>query len=287
MGVLENKVAVITGSSKGLGFGIASAYAAEGASVVLTSRTASTVEQAVDTLRQKGFKVNGFPCDVGDLSAVQALRDHALLTFGKLDIWVNNAGSAGPYGPTASIPVEAYERVLRTNIYGVYYGSIVAVQHFLTAGGGKLINLLGRGDNGPVAFQNAYAPTKIWVKSFTLALAKEYAEKNIGIFAFNPGLVETDMMQQVESIQGYEARLQGVKTIMRMWGNPPDVPAQKAVWLASSATDGKTGLEIQILKFPRIMTGALQEAGRRLTGRKGDDIPLNITLIPPAEKPSP
>jgi len=282
MGILENKVAVITGSSRGLGLAIARAYAAEGAAVVITARSASTVEQSVALLRNEGFKASGITSDVSVLEQVQALADYARATFNGLDIWVNNAGVAGAYGPTADIPVTDYERVLKTNIFGTYYGSIVALKHFLPQQHGKLINLLGRGDSGPVKFQNAYAPSKAWVRSFTLALAQEYADKGIGIFAFNPGLVETDMMQQVSAIQGYESRLQPLKTIMRMWGNPPEVPAKKALWLASSATDGKTGLNVQVLRFPRIATGALKEGLRRLTGRNVEDLPLDVTSIPSA-----
>ncbi|MBZ0286989.1 MAG: SDR family NAD(P)-dependent oxidoreductase, partial [Anaerolineae bacterium] len=118
MGMLDNKVAVITGSSRGLGLAIAQLYAQEGAAVVLTARTASRVERAVETLVKSGAKATGIASDVGDLQQVKALRDHALATFGKIDIWVNNAGLSGVYGPTAHIPVDSFERVLQTNIYG-------------------------------------------------------------------------------------------------------------------------------------------------------------------------
>jgi NAD(P)-dependent dehydrogenase (short-subunit alcohol dehydrogenase family) len=282
MGMLDNKVAVITGSSRGLGFAIAQLYAQEGASVVLTARTASTVERAVDSLVKSGAKVTGITCDVGNLEQVRALRDHALATFGKIDIWVNNAGVSGVYGPTAHIPVDSFERVLQTNIYGTYYGSILALEYFIPRHIGKLINLLGRGSEmKPVKFQNAYAPTKAWVKSFTLALAEEYADTGVGVYAFNPGLVATDMMSEVEAIQGYEKRLSPLKTVMRMWGNPPEVPAQKALWLASPATDGKTGLEVNVLDRQRVFTGLVQEALRRLRRIKGDEQPLHITSVPP------
>ncbi|MCB9453440.1 MAG: SDR family oxidoreductase [Anaerolineaceae bacterium] len=281
MGILDNKVAVITGSSRGLGLGIAERYAAEGAAVIITSRSEKSVERAVNTLKQQGAKVAGIACDVGDLDSVKKLRDFTLDTFGSLDIWVNNAGLSGPYGPTADLSIESYEQVLDTNIYGTYYGSVIAVRHFVAQGSGKLINLLGRGDKGPVKYQNAYAPSKIWVRSFTLALAQEYADSGVGIFAFNPGLVETDMTQQVAAIQGYEAKLNPLRTIRRMWGNPPEVPAEKALWLASAATDGKTGIEVQVLDFPRVVRGALGEGLLRLTG-KHNTVPLQIEVIPPA-----
>ncbi|MBA3870907.1 MAG: SDR family oxidoreductase [Anaerolineae bacterium] len=282
MGILDGKVAVITGSSKGLGFAIAEAYAKAGASVVLAARTKSAVEESVQELQSKGYKASGTTCDVGDYDQVKALADHAVKTFGKLDIWVNNAGVAGVYGPTAHIPRERIERVIRTNINGTYYGSIVALEHFVPQKSGKLINLLGRGDDKPVKFQNAYAPSKFWVRSFTLGLAEEYKDDGIGIYAFNPGLVDTDMLRQVDALQGYEKKLNGLSTVIRLWANPPEVPAERALWLASSATDGKTGIMTSVLGRKQIISGLLREVGRRLTRNAGPDTSLHVTTIMPS-----
>ncbi|HEY6410852.1 MAG TPA: SDR family NAD(P)-dependent oxidoreductase [Ktedonobacteraceae bacterium] len=147
MGVLEGKVAVITGSSKGLGLAIAQAYEREGAAVVLASRSSAALAEA---LERQGARASWQVTDVGDLEQVKALADHAVKMFGKIDIWVNNAGYGGIYGPTATIDTQDFERVTRTNIFGEYYGSWVALQHFLVQKtGGKLINLLGRGDITP------------------------------------------------------------------------------------------------------------------------------------------
>jgi NAD(P)-dependent dehydrogenase (short-subunit alcohol dehydrogenase family) len=169
--------------------------------------------------------------------------------------------------------------MLQTNIYVLRLDSRDGI--FVPRKGGKLINLLGRGSEmKPVKFQNAYAPTKAWVKSFTLALAEEYADTGVGVYAFNPGLVATEMMSEVEAIQGYK-RLSPLKTVMRMWGNPPEVPAQRALWLASPATDGKTGLEVKILDTRRVLTGLGQEALRRIRRIQGDDQPLHVTSVPP------
>ncbi len=281
MGILNGKVAVITGSSRGLGFAIAETYAREGASVVLAARTKSTVDESVKELLAKGYKASGAACDVGDYDQVKALADHAVTTFGKIDIWVNNAGVAGVYGPTAHIPRDRIERVIRTNINGTYYGSIIALEHFLPQKSGKLINLMGRGDDGPVKFQNAYAPSKYWVKSFTMGLAQEYKDDGIGIYAFNPGLVDTDMLRQVDSLAGYESKLKPLSTVIRLWGNTPDVPAERALWLASSATDGKTGLVEKVLGRKRIFGGLLREVGRRLRRATMPDTSLTVTTIQP------
>jgi NAD(P)-dependent dehydrogenase (short-subunit alcohol dehydrogenase family) len=282
MGLLENKVAVITGSSRGLGFAIAETYAEQGAAVVLAARTTKAVDEAVAQLRARGFRASGVACDVGNLAQVEALAEHAVQTFGQIDIWVNNAGVSGAYGPTAHLSNDSVDRVIRTNITGLYYGSVTALRHMLPRKTGKLINLLGRGESGPVKFQNAYASSKSWVRSFTLALAQEYADSGVGIYAFNPGLVDTDMLHQLEAVEGYEKKLNPLRTVMRFWANPPEVPAQKALWLASSATDGKTGLRVNVLGMPQMVGGLLRDFSRRLTGKAAPNTDLNITILPPA-----
>jgi NAD(P)-dependent dehydrogenase (short-subunit alcohol dehydrogenase family) len=279
MGQLDGKVAVITGSSRGLGYAIAEAYAREGAAVVLSARSANQLRANVDVLTSKGWRAAGFPCDVGDLDSVRSLAANAVNTFGKIDIWVNNAGVSGIYGPTADNPVERVERVIRTNILGTYYGSITALEYFLPQRSGKLINLLGRGDDKPVPMQNAYASSKAWIRSFTLALAQEYKDSGIGVFAFNPGLVDTDMLRKLESAPGYEAKLKPLSTVIQLWANDPDVPAEKALWLASPATDGKTGLAVSVLTRTLVIGGALRFLLRKITRRPQRDATLDITTV--------
>lgn len=292
MGLLEGKIAVITGGSRGFGYAMAQAFAREGACVVLASRSKEAVEQAVADVVKTGAQAIGMPCDVGDLDQVRALSEHAITAFGRYDVWVNNAGLSAPYGPAADIPVSEFEKVVRTNILGVYYGSLIAIRYFLQNGGarrpfpGKVINILGEGATRPVPMQIGYAASKSWIRSFTLALAKENKNNGIGIFAFNPGLMETDLLQKVDVISGYQSRLAPLKTVMRMWGKPPELPARKAVWLASQATDDRTGLEIKELNFFRIVTGALREGSRRLLGQAGSDWEIEINIIGPESEPS-
>lgn len=188
MKLLEGKTAVITGSSRGLGFAIAQAFAKEGAKVVLAARSEATLMQAVEQLTAQGFDAIGVVCDTSNLHNVESLASKAVSTFGRLDIWVNNAGVSGPYGTTISVSPERFKRVVDTNILGTYYGSYAAMGIFLAHGSGKLINLLGRGADGPVPFQTAYASSKAWVKSFTKSLAKEYVKSGVEVMAFNPGL---------------------------------------------------------------------------------------------------
>ncbi len=281
MGQLDGKVAVITGSSRGLGAAIAAAYAREGAAVVLSARNVDKLNQTVQALSASGGKAVACAGDVGDSAQVEALADYAVHTFGKIDIWVNNAGVSAVYGPTAEIPRQSFERVVNTNILGTYYGSLAALDRFLAQGSGKLINLLGRGDRKPVANQNAYTSSKAWVRSFTLALAQEYKDQAIGIYAFNPGLVDTDLLRKPDAVAGYEQKLKPLSTVIQMWGNPPEVPAEKALWLASAATDGKTGLEVKVLTPAVLVRGVLKLLGSKITRQPLPDVPLDITTVPP------
>jgi len=116
-----------------------------------------------------------------------------------LDIWVNNAGASGVFGPTASTPVDDFTRVVRTNILGTFHGSRVALPVFLGQGSGDLVNVYGRGDQGPVALQNAYASSKRWVRQFTESLRLETKGTGVRVHGINPGLVMTDMLGHVTS----------------------------------------------------------------------------------------
>lgn len=282
MGTLDGKVAVITGGTRGLGLAIAGAYIREGAAVVVASRSADAVAQAVARLQSNDVRVAGIPCDVGDLAQVQALKKHALDTFGQLDIWINNAGIAGPYGATAHITPEMFTAVLQTNIIGTYHGSWVAMQHFLPRHEGKLINILGAGSRRPMPMQNAYTSSKGWMKNFTTILAQEYKESGVGVYAFNPGMMITELLTQVDAVEGYEGRLASFDAVIRMFGKPPEVPAEKAVWLGSHATDGKTGLIVEQSTMFSMLGGVLKEVWRRVLRGPAPPLGLNIRTVPAA-----
>ncbi len=258
MGILDGKTAVITGGTRGIGLGIASAFARAGASVVVASRSQKSVDEAVEMIRIVGGQASGMALDVASLEDMQALAAHAVERFGRLDIWVNNAGTAGPYGPTLGITPQEFSRVIDTNILGVYYGSLAAMGYFLKQGSGKLINLLGHGYKRPVPWQNAYSASKAWVLSFTSALAVETRGSGVGVYAFNPGLVLTDLLTDVEVVAGSEHRLKNFATVIRMWAKTPEVAAQKAVWIASAATDGKTGLVVSASSTWTMLSGAVE-----------------------------
>jgi glucose 1-dehydrogenase len=281
MGLLDTKVAVITGASRGLGWAIAQAYASEGAAVVIGARTADAVHKAVAELESRGQRAAGLPCDASDPQQVEALARLAEERFGRIDVWVNNAGISCEYGPTMEVAPDSFIATTQVNIFSTYYGSMAAMRRFLPQRSGKLINLLGAGSDRPAPNQNAYGASKVWIRWFSAALAKENQDKGVEVLSFNPGLVLTDMLTHVEVVKGFAEKVRPLETILRMWANPPDVPARKAVWLASAATDGKNGLRISVLTGGLMLGGAIKEGLRRLFRRKAPPSPLKVLEVEP------
>jgi NAD(P)-dependent dehydrogenase (short-subunit alcohol dehydrogenase family) len=280
MPILKNKVAVITGGTRGLGLAMARAFAREGALVIIGSRTTDSVDQALESLRSEGLIVEGRVCDVAKVQDVGALVELAKRQFGRLDIWVNNAGISGPYGPTIDLPSQDFEAVIHTNILGTYFGSLLAMRHFIAQGSGKLINIIGAGAKRPIPFQNAYASSKAWIRNFSLALSKEVNQSGIEVIIFQPGLMDTEMIRKVDVIKGYEGRLEPFGMVIQMLGKEPGEAAEKAVWLASSATDGKNGLQARSGGMFVMLGKAANHLLRRLIGHARPEVELDINLIP-------
>lgn len=220
-------VCVVTGSSSGLGLATATALLEKGAAVMLSSNQPEPLVAAQTALAKSyGERVACQVCEVSKPGEIQALLDHTLVQFGSLDVWINNAGTSAPSGPVTDVPVTVAENLFATNILGTYYGSIAAMRYFRSKGQGRLINIVGRGEKGPVAGAVLYGSSKSWVRQFTLALAKEEPRFDIG--TFNPGLLYTDLTVNPRVLAGQEeCMLKGLKFIMPLIGDLPDRAAQR------------------------------------------------------------
>ena len=273
-GLLEGRVAVVTGSSRGLGFAMAGLLGAEGAAVVLASRSAADAEAAATRLRAAGITALGLGCDTAELADVESLRDEAL-RLGGLDIWVNNAGVSGVYGPTASTPVDDFTQVVRTNILGTFHGSRVALPVMLGQGHGDLVNLYGQGDGGPVPLQNAYASSKRWVRQFTETLRRETRATGVRVHGMNPGLVETDLLRRIRAQSGYEKRLSALQVVVGLWGQAPEAAAKPLLGLVTSdaaAYRDPTPARLLSRGARNVLAGRLRRTHR---------MPLDITVVKP------
>ncbi|NLG98672.1 MAG: SDR family oxidoreductase [Chloroflexi bacterium] len=141
------KTIVITGSTRGIGYGLADAFLMHGERVVISGRKQETVDQALRQLSQKHGpeRAAGFACDVTDYAQVQALWDSAAARFGTIDIWINNAGQSNILTPFWELDPAQMRDVVQTNILGMMYGSKVALRGMLQQGFGSLYNMEGFG----------------------------------------------------------------------------------------------------------------------------------------------
>jgi glucose 1-dehydrogenase len=282
----EGKVAIVTGASRGLGAAIVRTFTEAGATVVLAARSKTAIQATAAALTAAGHPAEAFPCDVSDPRQVEALARFAIDRFGSFDIWVNNAGIPGPYGATLDLSPEQFLGVLRTNLFGTYHGSQAAMRHFLARKTGKLINILGAGSKGPVPNQNAYGSSKSWIRVFTLALAREYKDSGVGVYALEPGLMETDLLTEIETYPSFEKRLREfMPFLVRAGGRKPEVAARKALWLASAATDGRTGLVVRTGSMFGFLAGFLRQGLRQLFHLPVRPVALQIKILDSAFKP--
>jgi len=186
---------VITGSSKGIGLGLAQEFASRGHQVMLSGSSQTSVDEAMLKLQDAGLHDNaqGQACDVSNAEQVQALWDAAASAFGKIDIWINNAGLARTVWSIKDTPSEDIARMVTSNLLGTALGSKVAVNGMLAQGRGKLFNMLGGGSDGEYfPGMGIYGSTKRGMDYLTDALVKENADSPLVIAKIRPGMIITE-----------------------------------------------------------------------------------------------
>jgi len=217
---------VITGSTRGIGLGLAHAFLARGCRVVVSGRSQEAVDKAMAELGSAD-RVAGAPCDVTDPDSVQGLWDAAVAAFGLVDVWINNAGVSHSRDPFWTLPDETFRSVVDTNVLGLLHGSKVALAGFAGQGKGALWNMEGLGSDGRAAKGTAvYAATKAAVRMFTKALLKEDLPPNVRVCFLSPGIVATDLL--VQDYAGDEEAWAKAKKIFDILG---DEVGTVAPWL--------------------------------------------------------
>jgi NAD(P)-dependent dehydrogenase (short-subunit alcohol dehydrogenase family) len=190
-----SKVIVITGSTKGIGYGLAEEFLKRGHNVVVSGRKQERLDKAVSALAANHKNVAGCLCDVTKLDDNERLFAFAKEKFGRVDIWVNNAGVAHPMTNVWELPMDLIHEVVNANVYGSIFGSRVALQGMLAQGGGWIYNLEGFGSSGRVmAGLSVYGMTKAAAAYFGKSLAKEVANTSVKVATLQPGMVITDMI---------------------------------------------------------------------------------------------
>lgn len=184
---LDGKVAVVTGGTKGIGRAIAESLLENGARVVIGARTAAEVERAAEQL---GENVRGSVCDVRRHEDCAALIQTAVDAFGGIDILVNNAG-VGAFAPVAEMSVEDWDRVIETNVNGLFYCSSAAIPHLKRRGGGWIINIGSLAGKNAFPGGAAYNASKFGLVGFSEALMQEVRHDGIRVSYIMPGSVAT------------------------------------------------------------------------------------------------
>jgi NAD(P)-dependent dehydrogenase (short-subunit alcohol dehydrogenase family) len=184
---------VITGSTQGIGRGLAVEFCRQGHQVAIAGRNGARIEETLDTLSALPGKAIGRLCDVSKVDEVQSLWDTSVAEFGSVDIWINNAGLARTIWPVLDVPQADMETMIQTNMLGTINGSRIACRGMLEQGSGKLFNMLGGGSDGEYfPGMGLYGTTKRGLNYMTDALIKELADSPLIIGKIRPGLIITE-----------------------------------------------------------------------------------------------
>jgi glucose 1-dehydrogenase len=265
---LEGKVIVVTGSTRGIGRAIAEACAREGGRVVICSRDAGAVGQATAELAEQAFEVSGLACDVSVPGDVERLLHHALETWGRVDVWVNNAGVSGGYRPLDELSAEEMARIVDVNLTAVVRACHIVIPQFVHQGGGVLINVSGKGGRGEASpFTAVYAATKAAVSSLTKSLAGENEAYPISIHAVVPGMVATDFFSDVKTSPRVADTAKTLPYVLKAIGVPVDEVGRFVAGIAAQEPGKVTGKTYSVLRRARLMRGMALLTWYRLTGK--------------------
>jgi 3-oxoacyl-[acyl-carrier protein] reductase len=241
MSKLNNKVAVVTGASKGIGAGIAKALGAAGASVVVNYAGDKTgADKVVAAIVKGGAKAIAVQADVAKAADVKRLFDETAKAFGKVDVLVNNAGVYN-FLPIADVTEAEFQRQFGTNVWGLLQTTREALPHFND--GGSIINISSIVSQMSLPGSTIYAGTKGAVDTITKVLSAELAPRKIRVNSLNPGLVESEGTHSAGIIGGdFETNVVSTTPLGRV-GQPDDI-AKVAVFLASDDAGWMTGERI-------------------------------------------
>ncbi len=239
---LKDKVAIVTGSTKGIGKAIATGYANEGATVVVCGRSVDLANALADELTDQGKKAIAMRLDVADGDSIAHVFDEVVKQFGRIDILVNNAGISPIYKRAEDTPLETWNAIIRTNLTGTFLCCQAAGRVMIQQKSGKVINMSSVGGEVALPKLVAYCASKGGIVLVTKVLAAEWAQHNIQVNAIGPSYVETEF---TEGLRGNERIYEELKSKnpMKRFARPKEIVGT-AVFLASDESNFVTGQTI-------------------------------------------
>lgn len=225
---LQNKVAIITGASKGIGAATAKRMAELGIKVVLTARSQDALKELANEINTSGGDAMPIACDVSDYNQVNSAVAQAIMKFGKIDIVVNNAGLIDPIGHITDIAPEDWGKVIDVNVKGIFNMLHATLPGMEARGEGVIINISSGAATSALEGWSHYCSSKAAALMLTKATHKEYAAKGIRVVGLSPGTVATDMQVNIKA--------SGINPVSQLDPSahiPPEWPAQAICWLAT------------------------------------------------------
>lgn len=236
---LQDKVAIITGSTKGIGKSIAEEMAKAGAKVVISSRKADACEAVQKEFQARGQDAIAVPCNVGQKDQLQALVDKTLAQWGRIDIVVCNAASNPVFGPLTKVSDDAFDKIMLTNVKSVFWLANMTIPQMAERGGGAVIIISSIGALRGSNVNGLYGTSKAAETGLCRALAVEWGPKNVRVNTIAPGLIKTDFARALWEDEERRKRREATTPLRRL-GEPRDIGGV-AVFLASEAAAFVTG----------------------------------------------
>lgn len=242
MKLMENKAGLITGAGAGIGRATALRFAEEGAKVVVSDIDREGGEETVRLIREAGGEAEFFLCNVCDEEQVKALVDFTVKQYGKLDYAFNNAGANGVFAPITQMDSNVWDKVMKINVYGVYYclkHEIIAMEKT----GGSIVNTSSGAGLIATGYNTPYNTSKFAVVGLTKSTAYDFAKNNIRVNALCPGSTYSAMMLNAIEQNGGEAFENELKKTIPMGTlADPEDQADAVVWLCSDQARMITGI---------------------------------------------
>jgi len=237
----KNKVVLITGAGSGLGYACAVAFANAGAKLVITDISQNSLDKAVVALQDNGAEVLGLLNDASDSADLNILLDMIIARFGRLDIAVNNAGTATPLQEFHEVSEAEFDRVIAVNLKGVWLCMQAEIRQMLKQGGGRIVNMASATSRNTYPNASPYVTSKFAVAGLTRTVAVEYAERDIRINAICPGNVATPLVVSLVEDLSVLATKHAIKRL----GTPEEV-ANGVMFLASDLSSFSTGSMLEV-----------------------------------------